>query len=320
MKEPDSIFTYFLGGLFGLISTLFVFNFFSSKEDYIPTAPIVMTVSFLALGLLIARIMIVSKHIETLEAKTRALEEDRDLRSQFVTFASHEFRKPITAIKWTLSALRNEEFGPLRKEQKESLENIHNENEEMETITATFLNLSKIELHTLEIALTPIRLEELEKEISSKIKSKLPSAEKSRIKLHYTVNVDPVLMTRSNQTAIRLVVENLVENAIHYTPAGGTISVVLQNDKRNVSFRISDSGIGIPKKDQPKIFHEFFRAENARRFQRLGSGIGLYLCKKYIDGHGGNIWFSSEENKGTTLTFTLPLHAEDELEDTLRKI
>jgi signal transduction histidine kinase len=106
---------------------------------------------------------------------------------------------------------------------------------------------------------------------------------------------------------ISLAIQNLLDNAIRYTPSGGKITVSLETKGNYIEFSIKDTGIGIPKTQQERIFTKFFRGSNALKTETEGSGLGLFIVKNIIEAHGGKIWFESEEGKGTTFYFTLPV-------------
>jgi signal transduction histidine kinase len=106
---------------------------------------------------------------------------------------------------------------------------------------------------------------------------------------------------------ISLAIQNLLENAIRYNKIGGEIELVLKKKDSEIEFSIRDTGIGIPKNQQERIFTKFFRAPNALKLETEGSGLGLFIVKNIIEAHGGRIWFESEEGKGTTFYFTLPV-------------
>ena len=130
-------------------------------------------------------------------------------------------------------------------------------------------------------------------------------AEGKSITLTYTVETsdDEVL---GNQFSIIEMVTNLLINAIKYTPQAGSIEVGAKNDGDNVFVEISDTGIGIPKEELPKVSDEFYRATNARKVEKDGTGLGLAISKQIVERHGGRIWVRSNEGPGTTLGFTLP--------------
>jgi signal transduction histidine kinase len=122
------------------------------------------------------------------------------------------------------------------------------------------------------------------------------------------VNKKETPKVKIDKEKIGVVIQNLLENAIKYTEQGGKIKITLDNDEKNVIFKIEDSGVGIPKSQQDRIFTKFFRAENVTRMETNGTGLGLYTTKNIVQAHKGQIWFESEENKGTTFYFTIPIN------------
>jgi signal transduction histidine kinase len=109
-----------------------------------------------------------------------------------------------------------------------------------------------------------------------------------------------------NQVSIIEMTTNLLLNAIKYTPQAGSIKVAAKDDGDNVLVEISDTGIGIPQEELPKVFDEFYRATNARKVEEDGTGLGLSISKQIVERHGGRIWVQSNEGPGTTFRFTLP--------------
>src|SRR4030042_477467 len=108
---------------------------------------------------------------------------------------------------------------------------------------------------------------------------------------------------------IRLAIDNLLENSMRYPPSGGKITITLDysEEKQEVEFIIQDTGIGIPKDQQSRVFSKFFRGANVIRMETEGSGLGVFLAKNIIEAHGGKIWFESKEGQGTTFYFSLPV-------------
>ena len=104
-----------------------------------------------------------------------------------------------------------------------------------------------------------------------------------------------------------LVLQNLIENAVKYTPDHGKIEIGAEFGKEFLKFRIKDNGVGVPLKDQAKLFSKFFRADNVVRMQTEGSGLGLFMVQNIISRHGGDITFNSEEGRGTEFVFTIPI-------------
>ncbi len=110
-----------------------------------------------------------------------------------------------------------------------------------------------------------------------------------------------------DEEKIRIVIQNFIENSLRYTPQGGKVTVSLKHDTKDIEVAVHDTGIGIPETQQAHIFERFFRADNAKKINEEGTGLGLYLAKNIIEAHRGKIWFESQENKGTTFAFSLPL-------------
>ena len=106
---------------------------------------------------------------------------------------------------------------------------------------------------------------------------------------------------------MELAVQNLLENAVKYTPEGGKITVSLEKDSHDVIFKIKDTGVGIPAAQHERIFTKFFRGDNVIRMETEGSGLGLYTTRNIIEAHKGKIWFDSKEGAGTTFTFMIPI-------------
>jgi signal transduction histidine kinase len=113
-----------------------------------------------------------------------------------------------------------------------------------------------------------------------------------------------------DEEKIRLAVQNLIENAIHYTPQGGRVTASVSHDTKEVMLQVQDTGMGIPENQKARVFEKFFRASNAKTVDTEGSGLGLYLVNNIIQAHGGKVWFTSEEGKGSTFAFTLPVREE----------
>ncbi|MDP3964673.1 MAG: ATP-binding protein [bacterium] len=234
---------------------------------------------------------------------TKEQEIDK-MKSEFVSVASHQLRTPLSASKWFLEMLINGDSGKVTKEQSEYLDHIYKSNERMIALVNDLLNVSRIESGT--IAIEPIETDlvdmiksvffELEHAIQGKkIVKKLEAPEGGLKK----IKIDPKL--------IRQVFQNLFSNAVKYTPEKGTIGIKITNDKKFATFEVYDTGVGIPKKQQAKVFKKFFRADNVITLQTEGTGLGLYVAKSVVDASGGKIWFKSSEGKGTHFFFTLPM-------------
>jgi PAS domain S-box-containing protein len=230
------------------------------------------------------------------------------LKTEFVSIAAHQLRTPLSAIKWTLTALLDGDLGEIVGEQKEYLQKANLSNERMINLVDNLLNLSRIEEGRYVQKNDFFKLEEVVYKVVDSLSAK---ANKKNIKLNFEKpkNLPKVL---ADKEKIKIVVQNLVDNAINYSFEGREIIVSVKENKvkKEIIFQVENDGIGISKSQQKRIFTKFFRMENAIKTETVGSGLGLFISKNIIESHGGRIWFESEENKKTIFYFAIPIKIE----------
>ena len=231
------------------------------------------------------------------------------MKTEFVSLAAHQLRTPLSAIKWTVKMLLDGDVGALTNEQKEIIGKTYRSNERMIGLINDLLNVTRIEEGRY---LYKPNLAELDKIVSVVVNSHNEEIKRKGLKIEVKKPRTKFPKVRMDEEKIMLAVQNLLENAIKYTPAGGTIEISLKDEKKEVLFKIKDTGVGIPKDQQARIFSKFFRGANVVRMDTEGSGLGVFLAKNIVDAHGGKIWFESEEGKGTSFFFTLPVKKEFE--------
>ena len=224
-------------------------------------------------------------------------------KTEFVSLASHQLRTPLSSINWYTEMLLAGDAGKINKGQKQFLEEVYRSNKRMVDLVNALLNVSRIDLGTFAIVPEPCDFVELSKSVLSElipgIKTKKMEIEEVYDKNLPKINADPKLA--------RIIFQNLLSNAVKYTPEKGKISVFIKKQDKDILITIKDTGYGIPKKDQPRMFEKLFRADNVRQKDPDGTGLGLYILRSILAQSGGKIWFESEENKGTTFYVTIPL-------------
>ena len=226
-------------------------------------------------------------------------------KTEFVSLASHQLRTPLSAINWYTEMLLSEDAGAITDMQREYLGEVSRGSRRMVELVNALLNVSRIELGTFAVQPEPTDVVELARDVINELKSKILE-KKLHIEEAYVENL-PKMMVDPKLT--RIVFQNLLTNAVKYTPEEGkiSISIAMSADKTMFTIAVSDTGYGIPKEDQSRIFTKLFRASNIREKETDGTGLGLYIIKSIIEHSGGTVTFESEEGKGTTFTLTLPV-------------
>ncbi len=223
-------------------------------------------------------------------------------KTEFVSLAAHQLRTPLTAIGWYVEMLIHEDVGKINKKQKTYLDEIEHSNQRMVDLVNALLDVSHIDLGTFAVDPTELDLPEVSKSVLKELE---PSIEKRKIKIEekYGRGLSKVMM---DQKLIRMVFQNLLSNAVKYTPEGGTVGVSIESKEEKLRIVVKDTGYGIPKAEQVKIFTKLYRAQNVRGKDTDGTGLGLYIVKAIVEQSGGSITFVSEENKGTTFYVIFP--------------
>ncbi len=226
-----------------------------------------------------------------------------EMKYEFINITSHQLRTPLSGIKGALNMLLDNDYGKLKKKQKEIIKKIYQANEKIIKMLSELFNIYSIEEGRASYKFTKTDIKNILKKLIEKLKLSEENEEK-RFILKFSRNI-PKINLDANK--IELALTGVIDNAIKYTPKNGYIKITCQSKTKNIKITIEDNGIGIPQKDQNKIFTKFFRASNAKKFQTEGNGLNLYVTKTIINKHGGKIWFTSQLNKGTTFYIELPI-------------
>jgi PAS domain S-box-containing protein len=239
--------------------------------------------------------------VEIFRDISQELRTDR-MKTNFISLASHQLRTPLTAIRLYSQMIYDGLGGDLNDQQRAFLDTIIAATGTMNDLINTLLNITRIESGTIAVNAAPTKLDEMVQQIFQQF---VPEARDKGIRIHERLPKGPCEVT-TDPVLVREVFTNLISNAVKYTPKGGSVLVSLKNTAREFVFSVHDTGYGIPAEDQQYIFTKFFRAENVTKREESGSGLGLYLIKMLAENLGGDVWFESIENKGSTFYFSLP--------------
>ncbi len=225
------------------------------------------------------------------------------MKTEFVSIASHQMRSPLTAITGYSSLILEGSFGPISGKVRGALTKILRSGKMMSVAVDDFLNVTRIEQGRMKYDFQPFDINELIENTTEDLKL---VAEEKQLALS-TQLLEHSVQVHADRSKIKQVVTNLIDNAIKYTREGViTVSVTLPN-MAEMQVSVHDTGIGIPEQNLPDLFQKFVRAENANSASVQGTGLGLYIAMQLISAHKGRIWVESEEGKGSTFSFTLPI-------------
>ncbi len=231
-----------------------------------------------------------------------ALEKEHELgelKSRFVSMASHEFRTPLTAIVSSTSLIQKYNDMGVSDKQQKHFDRIKGSVRNLITILDDFLSLEKMESGSVRINSKELDFPEYIKDILLEVK---PWAKKKQQVEHNHVGASEI---RIDPDMTRNILLNLLSNALKYSPVESNVKLFSQNQGGKLVLKVTDTGMGIPKEDQEKMFTRFYRASNANEIS--GSGLGLTIVKRYLELMGGDIGFKSEVGKGTTFHINIPL-------------
>jgi len=224
------------------------------------------------------------------------------VRQDFVANVSHEFKTPLTAIQGFAETLLGGALDDPSNNRR-FLDIIRNHAIRLARLTNDLLKLARIEAGKLEVEFFPVGLMEL---IEGCAETTLLKASRRQIALE--IEVPPGLPSvRGDAGLLRDVLQNLLDNAIQYTPEGGHIHVTAEAKSREVVVTVSDTGIGIPASDQERIFERFYRVDAARSREAGGTGLGLSIAKHIVEAHNGRLSVESVIGEGSKFSFSIPI-------------
>ncbi|HUV46510.1 MAG TPA: ATP-binding protein [Candidatus Bathyarchaeia archaeon] len=244
----------------------------------------------------------VKKATSALEKTNKRLRQVSALKDEFVSLTSHELRTPLTAIGGSLSTVLEGYAGKVSEKTREFLEGAFSENTRLLRLVNNLLNISRIEAGRLKFNIAPLNLNEV---VIAALETIKTQAEEKKLKLIFEPREN--LIVQADEGKLREIIINLCGNAIKFTEVG-QVAVTAWRHGEVAIVAVEDTGPGILPQDQQKLFRKFEQVDGIKASKKKGgTGLGLYICKNLIEAMGGEIWLKSEDNKGSTFYFTLPL-------------
>lgn len=225
------------------------------------------------------------------------------VKSDFISTAAHQFRTPLTGIRWALEALQKEH---LTESQKALVASAVDKSHDLVAIVGTLLDISAIESGKYQYQFQSVDMDAMLKKLVADF---TPFSTEKKVSTFYShEDTESTPHAYADEERIRWVLTNLIENAIQYTPEGGTVRISLEGAEQRVFIRVRDTGIGILPQDRANIFERFYRAQNAVSKTQKGSGLGLYIARTIATDHSGDLNFvSNKDGPGTTFVLSLPV-------------
>ncbi|MDH3324188.1 MAG: ATP-binding protein, partial [Candidatus Peregrinibacteria bacterium] len=233
---------------------------------------------------------------------SKAKEVDR-MKTEFVSLASHQLNAPLNSVKWLIEILLGGDAGKLTGQQKELMNQVHEANERMLELVKSLLNVSRMELGNLKVEPELLDMRIIAKDVL-KEQNKLIMDKKLKVTFDYD---DTLPKIKLDPKLIRVIYQNLISNAVKYTPEEGLINCEVKKVGKKFVIKVADTGCGIPENQKDRMFKRLFRASNVAGSDIDGNGLGLYLVKEIVEKSKGKIWFESEENKGATFYVEMPI-------------
>lgn len=230
--------------------------------------------------------------------QSQKLDQEKD---EFISVASHQLRTPLAAMKWITNMLKTNEFAN-DAERMDFIDKAGESTDRMISLTNDLLETDRLQSGRVEFTFASVDVTKILEVVISELKPKMDSKQ-----LNLSLNFVSRAAVRGDAEKLQGLFQNILENAMKYTPASGTIKVGTEIKGDFLEISIQDNGIGIPEDQKSQLFTKFFRARNAVPVDTTGSGLGLFIAKRIVEKHGGSIHFESEEGKGTSFIVQLPL-------------
>lgn len=234
------------------------------------------------------------KELERAYEDLKALDK---IKGEFLSMTSHELKTPLTSMTSLMRQLSDRELGELTEKQESAVRIISRGVERLGGSIGKILEIQRLESGRFELRKEKLQLAPLVRDVVERMK---PSGELKHISI--TQEIPELPQVEADKEHIDTVLTNFVENAVKYTPEGGEVTVEAEREGDQIIVRVRDTGSGIAKENLPKLFAKFFQVDHTKP----GAGLGLAICKRLVEAHGGKIWCESEVGRGSTFSFALP--------------
>lgn len=241
-----------------------------------------------------------SKALKEREEELRVLKKIDQLKDEFIGLVSHELRTPLTVILGALSTATTEGDRLSRREIKQLIGDAYSEAELLSDILTNLLELARAQANRLQIVEEPVNIKET---IETVVKRMTLQTVSQRI----IIDCDGKITINADHVRVQRILHNLLDNAIKYSAPGTKIEIFVRQDNNEVLIGVKDMGIGISSEQQGKLFEAFQRLEPENN-KATGTGLGLVVCRRLVEAHGGRMWVESQPGEGSTFQFTLPKH------------
>ncbi len=241
----------------------------------------------------------IMEDINAANEKLKSLDKAKD---EFLSVVSHELKTPITPMKAYLEMLIDKDLGKLNPRQEKSLRIIHRNIGRLKLLIDDLLDITRLETGRMRLNFKKRDIRKLIRNVISEMKT---TAKEKNIDLSSELGMLPYVEADSDR--LIQVLTNLINNALKFTPSGGSIKISAAHKDNRVIVSVKDTGIGISEKHLPQIFKKFYQVDSSLKRKYSGTGLGLSICRGIIDQHNGDIWIESELNKGTIAYFSLPI-------------
>lgn len=234
----------------------------------------------------------------------REQQQEAELRNKFIQIVSHQLRTPLNAVRWNLESLQTGDVGKLSKSQKDFIGATHSAS--VEVINRINDMVTVLDIQQNKVRFTPETVS-VESVYDDVLRDVQPLCDMRDVVCKLKPSKKRIPKIRADRARLHDALYKVMKNAVQYTQASGTVSTSLVIKNHMIVITIKDTGVGIPKDEQPRVFEAFFRASNAHMLLPDASGLGLTIAKHFIEEHGGDIRFTSKQDRGSVFTITIPI-------------